>query len=484
MTSKRRTRLALALTAAGALSAALLAPAAQAGADGVRPECPRALGCDWVPAAYQQTGDPADKETYGNYDTADRPHSNRIKFIVLHDTEVDFDTTLKIFQNPLNQTSAHYVVRSSDGHVTQMVKNKDVAWQAGNWYLNTHSIGIEQEGFAAEGAKWYTPEMYRSTAGLVRHLAAQYGIPLDRQHIIGHDGVPPTSASGTRNMHWDPGPYWDWNRFMALLGRPTVPTAPRGAELITVSPDFKRNKQVFRDCEKGVDLPLQGSSAVPLYTEPSTGSPLFADPGLHPDGSPGTNCAADWGSKISATQQGRRRGQGPGVDRDLVVREEGLAPDPGRGPGHHTDGRSCGEAQGREGGGPGVRGGVPGEVRVPAGPHVTGRRQPAGLHDQGGPGVPGRRRGAHRILLRADDRLLQALRPHVLHGRTEVRDGPDRTPDRLREGVGRGCGPRTVTRGAAGRAWPSPAARRAGLSRPSRRCRSSRSGPRRSWPPR
>ncbi|MFI8434603.1 N-acetylmuramoyl-L-alanine amidase [Streptomyces sp. NPDC079020] len=312
MTSKRRTRLALALTAAGALSAALLAPAAQAGADGVRPECPRALGCDWVPAAYQQTGDPADKETYGNYDTADRPHSNRIKFIVLHDTEVDFDTTLKIFQNPLNQTSAHYVVRSSDGHVTQMVKNKDVAWQAGNWYLNTHSIGIEQEGFAAEGAKWYTPEMYRSTAGLVRHLAAQYGIPLDRQHIIGHDGVPPTSASGTRNMHWDPGPYWDWNRFMALLGRPTVPTAPRGAELITVSPDFKRNKQVFRDCEKGVDLPLQGSSAVPLYTEPSTGSPLFADPGLHPDGSPGTNCAADWGSKISATQQAVVAGRAPG----------------------------------------------------------------------------------------------------------------------------------------------------------------------------
>ncbi|MER5986034.1 peptidoglycan recognition family protein [Streptomyces sp. NPDC001787] len=312
MTSKRRTRLALALTAAGALSAALLAPAARAGADGTRPECPRGLGCDWVPAAYQQTGDPADKETYGNYDTADRPRGNRIKFIVLHDTEVDFDTTLKIFQNPLNQTSAHYVVRSSDGHVTQMVKNKDVAWQAGNWYLNTHSIGIEQEGFAAEGATWYTPEMYRSTARLVRHLAAEYGIPLDRQHIIGHDGVPPASASGTKNMHWDPGPYWDWNRFMALLGRPTVPTAPKDGELITVSPDFKRNKQAFRDCEKGVDLPLQGSSAVPLHTEPSTGSPLFADPGLHPDGSPGTNCAADWGSKISATQQAVVAGRAPG----------------------------------------------------------------------------------------------------------------------------------------------------------------------------
>ncbi|MFD4690823.1 N-acetylmuramoyl-L-alanine amidase [Streptomyces sp. NPDC058463] len=312
MTSKQRTRLALALTTAGALSVALLAPATQAGADAVRPECPRSLDCDWVPAAYQQTGDPADKETYGNYDTSDRPHSNAVKFIVLHDTEVDYDTTLKIFQNPLNQTSAHYVVRSADGHVTQMVKNKDVAWQAGNWYLNTHSIGIEQEGVAAEGAKWYTPEMYRSTARLVRHLAAKYDIPLDRQHIIGHDGVPPTSAAGTRNMHWDPGPYWDWNRFMALLGRPVVPSAPKDSELVTVSPDFARNEQAFRDCEKGVDLPLQGSSAVPLHTAPSDDAPLFSDPGLHPDGSAGTNCAADWGSKISATQQAVVAERAPG----------------------------------------------------------------------------------------------------------------------------------------------------------------------------
>ncbi|MGW9120423.1 N-acetylmuramoyl-L-alanine amidase [Streptomyces sp. NPDC055663] len=312
MTSKQRTGLAIALTGVGALSMALLSPVAQAGADGVRPECPRSLSCDWVPAAYQQTGDPADKETYGNYDTADRPHTNKVRFIVLHDTEEDFDTTLKIFQNPLKQTSAHYVVRSGDGHVTQMVKGKDVAWQAGNWYVNSHSIGIEQEGVAVEGAKWYTPEMYRSTAKLVRYLAAKYDIPLDRQHIIGHDGVPPTSASGTKNMHWDPGTYWDWNRFMKLLGKPTVPSAPKNSELITVSPDFKKNQQAFRDCEKGVDLPVQGSSAVPLHTAPSADAPLFSDPGLHTDGSPGTNCAADWGSQISATQQAVVADHAPG----------------------------------------------------------------------------------------------------------------------------------------------------------------------------
>ncbi|GAA1377902.1 N-acetylmuramoyl-L-alanine amidase [Streptomyces beijiangensis] len=305
MTSRfhQRSRIALALTAASAFSFALTGPVAQASADGTRPECPRVLDCDWVPAAYQQTGDPADKETYGNYDTSDRPHTNKIKFIVLHDTEEDFATTLRIFQDPTRAASAHYVVRSADGHVTQMVKDKDIAWQAGNWSINSQSIGIEQEGVAVEGAKWYTPEMYRSTATLVRYLAAKYDIPLDRQHIIGHDNVPPTSAAGTKAMHWDPGTYWDWNHFMAVLGKPTVPTAGPGSQLVTVNPVFKKNLQAFRDCEKQTDLPLQPSSAVPLHTEPSATAPLFSDPGLHTDGSAGTNCAADWGSKISATQQ-------------------------------------------------------------------------------------------------------------------------------------------------------------------------------------
>jgi N-acetyl-anhydromuramyl-L-alanine amidase AmpD len=289
MTSKQRTRLALAT--AGALGLALTGSVAPASAAGQRTECPRVLTCDWVPAAYQQTGAPANKEAYGNYDRSDRPHTNKIKYIVLHDTEETFANTLKIFQDPTRAASAHYVVRSADGHVTQMVKTKDVAWQAGNWYLNTHSIGIEQEGFATGGAQWYTPEMYRSTAALVRYLAATYDIPLDRQHIIGHDNVPPTTAAGTRAMHWDPGPYWDWNHFMTLLGRPTEPTARPSSQLVTINPEFKRNLQAIRDCEKNIDLPVQPSSAVPLYTEPATTAPLFADPALHPPGRPGTNCA-------------------------------------------------------------------------------------------------------------------------------------------------------------------------------------------------
>jgi len=330
MTSKQRTGLAVALTTIGALSMALLSPATQAGADPVRPECPRELTCDWVPAAHQQTGDPDDKETFGNYDTADRPHTNKIKFIVLHDTEEDYDTTLRIFQNPLKQTSAHYVVRSADGHVTQMVRNKDVAWQAGNWYVNSHSIGIEQEGFATEGPKWFTPEMYRSTAALVRYLADKYDIPLDRQHIIGHDEVPGSSDHNQPLQHWDPGPNWDWSHFMDLLGAPIHPDAPPTSNVVAINPLFKQNQQVVSGCQNIQDLtpfpgpyhgaewpnlngpcpadyfkdmPKQPTNFVWLRTAPSDSAPLIADPYIHADGSAGTTRAEDWGDQAGTGQE-------------------------------------------------------------------------------------------------------------------------------------------------------------------------------------
>ena len=85
-----------------------------------------------------------------------------------------------------------------------------------------HSIGVEHEGFAAQGATWYTESLYESSAALVRHLAHEYGVPLDRAHIIGHDQVPGITPANVAGMHWDPGPYWDWQHYMTLLGAPDL----------------------------------------------------------------------------------------------------------------------------------------------------------------------------------------------------------------------------------------------------------------------
>jgi N-acetyl-anhydromuramyl-L-alanine amidase AmpD len=302
--TRTRTAAGLALSAAVALAAALLGPGAAHAQDSAtqQPECPATLDCDFLPAAYQ-LNNPSDPQSYGNYDVADRPNTTKIKYIVLHDTELEYNATLREFQNPAAYVSAHYVVRSGDGHVTQMVPTKDVAWQAGNWYINSQSIGIEQEGWATQGATYYTPALYQSTARLVRYLAAKYHVPLDRQHIIGHDNVPGITTAGIAGMHWDPGPYWDWGYFFKLLGRPFTPTASPQSSLVTIDPVFKENIQATRDCEKGVDLPPQASSFVYLHTAPSDDAPLFSDAGLHTNGAAGTNCAADWGDKASAGQR-------------------------------------------------------------------------------------------------------------------------------------------------------------------------------------
>lgn len=262
-------------------------------------ECPRDISCEWIPAPYEQYGpDPGD---YGNHDLSDRPARQKIEYIVIHDTEATWATTLQLVQDP-TYVSWHYSLRSVDGHIAQHVKAKDVGWHAGNWYVNAKSIGLEHEGFAAEGT-WYTEAMYRTSAKLVRHLALRLGIPLDRNHIIGHDNVPGTTAATVRGMHWDPGPYWDWSHYFDLLKRPFWSTGTSRTGLVTIDPPFAANQPAFTGCvTAGVPCPARGSSAVILRTEPRADAPLVVDLGLHPDGAPSTMHISDHGARASAGQ--------------------------------------------------------------------------------------------------------------------------------------------------------------------------------------
>ncbi|MYS10360.1 N-acetylmuramoyl-L-alanine amidase, partial [Streptomyces sp. SID6041] len=159
-------------------------------------ECPRTVACEWIPAPYEEFGE----GDYGNHDKANRPASQSIDYIVVHDTEATWDVTLQLVQDP-TYVSWQYSLRSSDGHVAQHLALKDVGWHAGNWFVNAKSVGLEHEGFLTAPDSWYTEAMYRSSARLVRHIAARYRIPLDRQHILGHDNVPGTVASTIAGMH-------------------------------------------------------------------------------------------------------------------------------------------------------------------------------------------------------------------------------------------------------------------------------------------
>ncbi|WP_112470963.1 N-acetylmuramoyl-L-alanine amidase [Streptomyces triticisoli] len=262
-------------------------------------ECPATVSCEWIPAPYEEFGG----DDYGNHDLGDRPKSQSIRYIVIHDTEGRWEGVLNLVQDP-TYVSWNYTLRSTDGHIAQHVRAKDVAWHAGNWYVNAKSIGLEHEGFLASPDAWYTEAMYRASARLVKYLAGKYGIPLDRQHILGHDTVPGPTAGNIPGMHTDPGPYWDWRHYFELLGRPFEPTAGRNGGMVTIRPDYAANRPEYTGCvTRGEPCATHGSGAVRLYSQPDTSSPLIKDIGLRPDGGDSTIDVNDVASRVETGQQ-------------------------------------------------------------------------------------------------------------------------------------------------------------------------------------
>jgi len=158
----------------------------------------------------------------GNYSQQGRPAST-INKIIIHDIEGTAAVGIQVFADPRSQVSAHYVIDSTSGAVTQMVPEANTAYHCGNLRYNQTSIGIEHEGFAhnlAAAGLYYTETMYRASAALVRDIASRHPVPLDRAHILGHNEVPDPDHPGRfggQNNHTDPGPYWDWEKFMTLV---------------------------------------------------------------------------------------------------------------------------------------------------------------------------------------------------------------------------------------------------------------------------
>ncbi|MEW2080150.1 N-acetylmuramoyl-L-alanine amidase, partial [Streptomyces sp. NPDC013433] len=162
--------------------------------------------------------------------------SARIDKVVIHVTQGSYAGSISWFQNGAAGVSSHYVIRSSDGDVTQMVRDSDTAYHARS--ANPSSLGIEHEGYV-DNASWFSDAMYRSSAALTRHLCDQHGIPKDRAHILGHNELP-------GNDHTDPGPHWNWNYYMQLVtsggsgmraGSPTDFTGDGVDDIVTFTQD-------------------------------------------------------------------------------------------------------------------------------------------------------------------------------------------------------------------------------------------------------
>jgi N-acetyl-anhydromuramyl-L-alanine amidase AmpD/V8-like Glu-specific endopeptidase len=143
--------------------------------------------------------------------------------IVIHITAggPNIDGTIGWFQNGNHvnartgrpaPSSAHYIV-GRDGEVVQMVRNADTAYHASS--ANSRSIGIEHNGNKPSSRNRRdlppTQRQYEESANLVAWLCTQYGIPADREHIVGHHEISPG------DNHDCPTDYWDWDQYMTYV---------------------------------------------------------------------------------------------------------------------------------------------------------------------------------------------------------------------------------------------------------------------------
>lgn len=143
-----------------------------------------------------------------NFRWADRPRDYAVDRVVVHVTQGDYGSAVAAFRDPGHRAAAHYIVRG-DGRVTQLVRELDVAFHAGNREYNERSVGIEHEGFV-DRPEDFTDALYAASARLAAAVCRRYRIPVDREHLIGHSEVPGAD-------HTDPGRYWDWDRYLRLV---------------------------------------------------------------------------------------------------------------------------------------------------------------------------------------------------------------------------------------------------------------------------
>jgi peptidoglycan hydrolase-like amidase len=223
------------------------------------------LSTDYPPALW----DEAHTNNWGSRTNGQQPTN-----VTVHTMQGSYAGTISWFNNgnqvvngTVVRTSAHYLVRSSDGQVTQMVREANRAFHVLNH--NNYTIGIEHEGFVND-ASWYTNAMYNSSATLVRDICADYNI--DKTTCF--KGA---ATSGTNfqpitvrikghqhydgNTHTDPGINWNWTKYYGLIN----PAPPAAATTITF---------VVKNQTTGIGI---GSAAVSVKRPNGTTSSLQTD---------------------------------------------------------------------------------------------------------------------------------------------------------------------------------------------------------------
>lgn len=146
----------------------------------------------------------------------DRPGATSPKFIVLHSSGAGspVERICANFLAPSSTVSSHFVV-ATDGRIFQLTDLKDGArtnrtdndpgkdtyyrfarhdfFRQCSTNANNFTITIECEEFGAHGA--LSRQQYDAILCLLGKINREYGIPIDRYHVIGHGEIAPLTKS-------------------------------------------------------------------------------------------------------------------------------------------------------------------------------------------------------------------------------------------------------------------------------------------------
>ncbi|MDD2717487.1 MAG: N-acetylmuramoyl-L-alanine amidase [Candidatus Wallbacteria bacterium] len=141
-----------------------------------------------------------------NY-TSGRTHS--IDTWVVHYVGVGtYAGAISWFHNSSANASAHFVIRNSDGEISQVIKAGDTAWSCGatnGQSNNQRSIGIEHEVTATHPEWWDSEIMLKNSAKLTRFFCDKYGIAKKHKFpgIVGHMEMPGCNTDCPADCPWD-----------------------------------------------------------------------------------------------------------------------------------------------------------------------------------------------------------------------------------------------------------------------------------------